>query len=167
MRIYSYNNIFILPPQYIFSRWTKYAKKKSISQQKPGNKGSLLSRYEYISQKMISVSLQCSDSEKDFEDSFNKRASRVEDFLSQMSLDKGSLLSRYEYISQKMILVALQCSDSEKAVAYLEDSFNKRAPGIEDFLSQMSLDDKEVPQSSLSALKILQRQLRNLESPHT
>jgi hypothetical protein len=42
--VYSYNNIFILPPQYIFSMWTKYAKKKSITLEKHGNKGSLTSQ---------------------------------------------------------------------------------------------------------------------------
>lgn len=96
MRVYSYNNIFVLPAQYILNRWTKYAKKKSIE------------KYE----------------------------------------NKGSLASRCTYISRKMISVALQCSDSEKAVEYLEDSFNKWASGIEDFLSHISLDDNEVPQCS-------------------
>jgi hypothetical protein len=62
--------------------------KKSISLEKHGNKGSLASRCANISRKMISVVLQCSDSEKAvayLEGSFNKWASGIQDFLSEMS----------------------------------------------------------------------------------
>jgi hypothetical protein len=44
-----------------------------------------------------------------------------------------------------MVSVALKCSNSEKAIEYMENSFDKWASEIEDLLSQISLEDSEVP----------------------
>ena len=94
MRVYNYNNIFILPPQYICNRWTKYAKKRYLSHEKNRSKQTLASRCAYLSRKMISVALKCSNSEKAveyMENSFDKWASEIEDLLSQISLDDGEV----------------------------------------------------------------------------
>ena len=94
LRVFNFNNIFILPPQYILNRWTKYAKKGLPSHKAPVNMESLQARCAHISRNTISLALKCAVS-KDvvdhLENGIQKLASEVEDLLSKINLDSGEL----------------------------------------------------------------------------
>lgn len=96
LRVLNYSNIFTLPSHYIFKRWTKYAKAGLFccrDNVRSGNE-SLMSRCARISQKIHSVALRCSMSEKTLqflESGVDKLAWEVENLSSHTNLNGNDM----------------------------------------------------------------------------
>jgi hypothetical protein len=85
------NSIIMLPPKYILSRWTKYAKRGSFSNNKQHQHDDLATHSALLSRKMISVALKCAVSKKvlqHLDDGFDKLTLEVDNLLSQVNLNK-------------------------------------------------------------------------------
>ncbi|EEC72703.1 hypothetical protein OsI_06289 [Oryza sativa Indica Group] len=92
LRVLNYSNIFTFPSHYVYKRWTKYAKAGLFgcrNNSQSGNGSSML-RCACISQKMHSVALRYSMSEKALqflESGVDKLTCEVENLLSHINLN--------------------------------------------------------------------------------
>ncbi|WVZ49619.1 hypothetical protein U9M48_000960 [Paspalum notatum var. saurae] len=95
LRVFNINEIFILPTQYIKSRWTKYAKRDfSLGNKQISEDETLKTRAARISRKATSVALKCSR-EKDLLDDLEKAIDKLnleaDDALSQRPIKSGGV----------------------------------------------------------------------------
>ncbi|XP_062201370.1 protein FAR1-RELATED SEQUENCE 9-like [Phragmites australis] len=91
LKVFNHNDIITLPPGYISSRWTKYAKRGIFSCHKQCQSDNLSSQSALLSRKMISVALKCAVSKKvlqHLDDGFDKLTVEVENLLSQVNLNE-------------------------------------------------------------------------------
>ncbi|WVZ77422.1 hypothetical protein U9M48_025287 [Paspalum notatum var. saurae] len=91
LRVLNYSNIFTLPSHYILKRWTKQAKAQLFCCRN-SNSESLMSRCARVSQKIHSVAVRCSMSEKTLqflEAGVDKLSWEVENFQSQSNLNSN------------------------------------------------------------------------------
>ncbi|XP_066319597.1 protein FAR1-RELATED SEQUENCE 9-like [Miscanthus floridulus] len=89
LRVFNINEVFILPPQYITSRWTKYAKNGFYCEKKQINENETLKmQAAHISRKATSVALKRSISKElldEYEKAIDKLDREADEAISQRS----------------------------------------------------------------------------------
>ena len=96
------NDVFILPPQYILGRWTKYAKRGFYVEKQGSEEESLKTQAARISRKATSVALKCTRSRQLLDD--------FEKAIDKLDLEADNTLSKMEEKSSEVPLVSAECA---------------------------------------------------------
>ena len=64
LKVFNANDVFILPPQYILNRWSKYAKRGFYIEKQVTDKETLQTLAARVSRKATSVALKCTTSKE-------------------------------------------------------------------------------------------------------
>ena len=97
-KVFSVNDVFILPSQYILKRWTKYAKRGYYVEKLGTEEESLKTHAARVSRKATSVALKCTRSKELFID--------FEKVIDKFDVQADNSLSKIEEKSNEVPLVS-------------------------------------------------------------
>ena len=101
-KVFSVNDVFKLPPQYILGRWTKYAKRGFYIEKQETGEESLKTRAARISRKATSLTLKCSLSKELLDD--------LEKGIDKLDLEADIAISKLQEKSDDVPLVSTECA---------------------------------------------------------
>ena len=102
LKVFNVNDVFILPPQYILNRWTKYAKRGFYIEKQESEKESLNTRAARISRKATSLALKCSLSKELLDD--------LENAIDMLDLKADNSISKMQEKDDEVPLVSADCA---------------------------------------------------------
>ena len=102
LKVFNVNDVFILPPQYILNRWTKYAKRGFYIEKQESEKESLNTRAARISRKATSLALKCSLSKELLDD--------LENAIDKLDLEADNSISKMQEKNDEVPLVSASCA---------------------------------------------------------
>jgi hypothetical protein len=101
LKVFYANNVFILPPQYIMGRWTKYAKRGFYVDKEESRSENNKAWAARISRMVTSIALKCSVS---------KELHDLEKGMQKLDLEADASLSKMKEKSDDVPLVSTGCA---------------------------------------------------------
>jgi len=105
LKVFNVNDVFILPPQYILNRWTKYAKRGFYIEKQESEKESLNTCAARISRKATSLALKCSLSKELLDD--------LENAIDKLDLEADNSISKMQEKDDEVPLVSADCATAD------------------------------------------------------